>query len=942
MRNSRIIKTSFIGWFGGLLNSKSSGFRGIVKFPALIAASVAIIVLVLTPFWAVRWYRLPFLGALFETNNVVSSVNVKGWPATEQGVKYLDRLVALNGERLPSVRDFERILAANGYEPIQMSLVKPDGEAYDVEVTPIPFPFADFVALFIVPYLMGLAFLGIGLWAYRLRSDLWESRALLFFVSGASILTATLFEISTTRYTNMLWGLGVLLSAGGLMYLALVFPQPTRIVRRNPNLRMLPWGFLALLAPMMVIVVVAPPSPYAYTKWWQYGYLCIVLGFVSLVGMLTWRIFKSRSNIVRQQSRVIIFGTLLALLPIMVYLSLLGTGQATEFRAWVFFPPMIIMPLSITYAILRYRLLDVDRILSRLLAYLLTLAVAFGAFYGLIALLSILLQDVMHATNPLVIAGYLLLLAVGLLPVRNFVQRLIDRLFYRSPADYRRALINLSRSLIITPDLSQTLRLMDEQLNQALAPEKFVIYLYNDDLGKYFPHASREDSAPPYQVEDPLVHLLQKSKDPIWLPPSGELPEELINEPGNYRRLTGFTFVPLHYEEKLIGFLMLGPRRSGDMYTSDDLDFLSAVAAQSTLALENARLFANLRRTLDQTLEMKNLMSDIFASISTGVITTDLDRKVTLFNHAAEQILGLEAWQVMGRRLSRVVPGLGIDLDDATASTLRDGAVILGTELMRQVPPRGDVVLRLSCAPLRDAHLGTKGATLVFEDLTERRKLEAEQERIRQTFGRVVAPRVRDRLLADPSNLRLDGTKQTVTTLFADVSGFTSYGEKHPPETVFKVLNAYLSLAARAILDEEGTLDKFMGDAVLAIWNSPDEQQDHALRATRAAVNIMKHALAAHKHFPEPDQHMVFRIGISTGFAMVGNVGTSDLFNYTAIGDTVNLAQRLQSAAIPGQILLYKDTYDIVAEYVHATPLNPLTVKGRAQPAEVYELKGLK
>ena len=101
----------------------------------------------------------------------------------------------------------------------------------------------------------------------------------------------------------------------------------------------------------------------------------------------------------------------------MVYLALLGSGQATEFRAWVVFPPMIIMPLSITYAILRFRLLDVDRILSRLLGYLLTTAVALGAFYGLIALLSLLLQDTMKATDPLVIAVYLLLLAALLIPI---------------------------------------------------------------------------------------------------------------------------------------------------------------------------------------------------------------------------------------------------------------------------------------------------------------------------------------------------------------------------------------------------------------------------------------------------------------------------------------------------------------------------------------------
>jgi len=205
-----------------------------------------------------------------------------------------------------------------------------------------------------------------------------------------------------------------------------------------------------------------------------------------------------------------------------------------------------------------------------------------------------------------------------------------------------------------------------------------------------------------------------------------------------------------------------------------------------------------------------------------------------------------------------------------------------------------------------------------------------------------VAPRVRDRLLADPGNLRLDGTKQVVTTLFADVNGFTAFSEKHPPETVFKVLNEYLSLAAQIILEEEGTLDKFMGDAVLAIWNSPDRQRDHAMRAVRAALRIMDSTLEAHKRFPDSDQHMVFRIGISTGLAMVGNVGTSELFNYTAIGDIINLAQRLQTAAQPRQILLYKETYAIVAKHVIATPLEPLTVKGRLQPAEVYELKGLK
>jgi len=388
--------------------------------------------------------------------------------------------------------------------------------------------------------------------------------------------------------------------------------------------------------------------------------------------------------------------------------------------------------------------------------------------------------------------------------------------------------------------------------------------------------------------------------------------------------------------------MLLGPRRSGDLYSRDDLDFIAAVAAQSTLALENARLFSNLRRTLDQTLEMKNLMDDIFASMATGIITTDLQRRITLFNRAAQSILGVQIETALGRPLPQALSEVGAHLSHVAEPTFRHGNVLPGTELSLNLPSRGDLHLRLSISPLRDARLAIKGATFVFEDLTERRYLEAERERIRRTFGRVVAPRVRDRLLADPGNLTLDGVKQVVTILFADLGGFTPYSEVHDPETTFKLLNQFLSLAARAILEEEGTLDKFIGDAVLAIWNSPDRQEDHALRAARAACRIIQRCLEAHRHLPQPEQHLHFRIGINTGPAIVGNVGTEVLFNYTAIGDTVNLAQRLQASAGNGQILLNKTTYDLIADKAIAEQLPPLHVKGRAQAVEVYELKGLR
>ena len=899
--------------------------------------------LVLSPFWAAEWFRTPFLGMLLEPNNVVSQLSSPGWPARSNGVLFADRLLTLNGQPIKDAAALMTFLQQNGTQPVQASFARRAGGNFGLTIKPLAHPpLGDLFTLFIVPYLVGLAFIGIGLWTYTLRSDQRASRALLAFTAALSVLTSSFLDMDTTRHAVLWWALSLGVAGASLVHLSFVFPQPMHFVLQRPNLRWLGWTVFILLAIPTTIAIISPPNTYFYINTWQWGYLFITLGFILFLGTLIYRVFWSNLSYVRQQSRVIIFGAIIAFIPALYYIAPLAFGLFTQFYAWLIFPALIIFPLSITYAIIRYRLLDVDRFFSRALTYLLTLSVALAAFYALLALFSLSLQRAIRASDPLIIAAYLLLLVVGFNPLRGLIQRGIDRLFYRAPADYRRALTSLLRNLAVTPNLNQTLRTLEDQIMQALTPEKFVLYLYNDDLGEYFPHATREDSAPPYQVEDPLIQVIASARTPVWFPTEGPLPAPLQNSVEVYRRLMGFTFAPLHYEGKLIGFMALGPRRSGDLYTSDDLDFLAAVAAQSTLALENVRLFANLRRNLDQTLEMKNMMDDIFASIASGIITTDLERRVTLLNRAAENILGVEVSNVIGETLVQAVPGFGADMSDAANGTLNKGESFISTELNNQVPERGDLYLRLSVSPLRDAYLGTKGATLVFEDLTERHKLEAERELIRKTFGHVVAPRVRDRLLANPDNLQLDGAKQIVTALFADLSGFTPFSEKHNPETVFSVLNQYLSLAARAILEEEGTLDKFMGDAVLAIWNSPDPQPDHALRAARAALNIILRSKEIHRSLDDPEQRMMFRIGITTGPAIIGNVGTTELFNYTAIGDTVNLAQRLQASAKSGQILLEKTTYQIIADHVIATQFEPITVKGREQAAEVYELKGLK
>jgi PAS domain S-box-containing protein len=894
---------------------------------------------ILTPFWAWEWYHAPFAGFLIEPNNVLSQISGEAWQGKVNGLQWSDRLLSLNGQPVADATQMYTFLRENGWRDFDATFYRrSDSSTFTVSLTPLRAQISDLLSLFIIPYLVGFTSLAVGFWAYRLRPNFRPTRAFVIFVSSVALLTATFLDMNTTHRVVLLWALSLPAGGAALGYLALMFPQELPIIRRWPFLRLIPFVVGLVLSVFIVRDILFPSNPYAYIDSWRWGYVFIALGILFFLATLTRRVLGDSSPIVRQQSRVIIFGAALAFLPILVlYLLPIGfLDSVPEFRPELLFPPLILLPLSVTYAILRYRLLDVDRWLSRALTYVLTTSAALLLFFLLLNAASFIFQQTVQTDDPFVIAAYLLLLVIGFSPLRNLIQHGINRTFYRSQADYRRILTNLSQSLVVTPDVDRTVNLLQTELDRALTPEKFVVFLFEDDRQLYVPFSTQFASDQVFEPGDPLPRLLNQAAQPLWLAPESPLPPELQEQP----HMEYQVFVPLRYEGRLTGFLALGQRRSGEPYTSDDLEFLTAVAGQSTLALENARLFQNLRHTLEETMEMKNLMDDIFASVATGIITTDVGNKITLFNGAAEHILGVPLKNAIGKALETTLPGL--PLKKITENVLLNGKTTQGQELNPRLVSRGEVFLRVSASPLKDAHRATKGATIVFEDLTENRKLEKERALIHQTFGRVVAPRVRDRLLSNPAGLDLDGARTLVTVLFADLAGFTSFSESNIPEDVFAVLNTYLDTAAQAILEQEGTLDKFMGDAVMAMWNSPDPQPDHAMRACRAALQLVQRTQDMHGRFSNPAFHRIFRVGITTGYAMVGNVGTSDLFNYTVIGDTVNLAQRLQASAQPGQVFIQKDTYEIVKERVEAIQIEPLTVKGRSHVVETYLLKGIK
>ncbi len=393
--------------------------------------------------------------------------------------------------------------------------------------------------------------------------------------------------------------------------------------------------------------------------------------------------------------------------------------------------------------------------------------------------------------------------------------------------------------------------------------------------------------------------------------------------------------VPLKVKGKLTGVIYADNRIRTGIFTESDRDLLSAFANQAAVAIENARLFESVRRTLAEVTELKNLMDNVFSSIVSGVITADVEDKVTLCNRAAEAILGKRAEEVVGRTLEEVIPPLTEQIAPYVETVRREDQPIAGVEVTPSLPPKGRMVLNVNLSPLKDAEQKTQGVAIVLDDLTERKRLEAQ----RRLFERMVSPAVIAQL--DPNQLQLGGKRTQITTLFADIRGFTSFSESLNPEELFNVLNRYLAAAADAVLAQEGTVDKFMGDAVMAWFNAPIPQEDHALRAIRAALGIRDRIRALHASLP-PEYHLAFGVGVHYGEALLGLVGTEKRLDYTAIGDSVNTAKRIQENSAANQILISHEVYVQVAAHVEAREAPPVHAKGKSHPLRVYEVLGLR
>ena len=437
------------------------------------------------------------------------------------------------------------------------------------------------------------------------------------------------------------------------------------------------------------------------------------------------------------------------------------------------------------------------------------------------------------------------------------------------------------------------------------------------------------------QVSRTIIQRVMDTCQPVLTTNAREDPRFQNQESVLVYKLRSVLCVPLLIKDDLVGVIYTDHRVADRVFSDVDRETLMAFSDQAAIALENARLYSSIQRSLSDVTALKNLMISVFSSLTSGVVTTDEARNVIFCNPPARQMLNIQPGMPLVSALMQTLPHFARQIEPHLVAVETSEKSLSGIEIKPQSAGQDMMDFRVSLSPLRDPkEKKMRGLTLVLEDLTETTRLKVHQ----RMFETMVSPAVIRQL--DTGSLHLGGRRATLSVLFADISGFTNLGENVSPEVLISVVNCYLSTAAEIILEEGGTIDKFLGDSVMAWFNAPLPQVDHALLAVRAAWRIREAIPKIHCQLDE-EFHMDFSMGIHTGEAIIGMIGSEKRMEYTAIGDTVNIAKRLQEAATPAQIILSAQTANQIRKHVMLRRMDPLLVQGRREALEVFELLGV-
>jgi adenylate cyclase len=305
-----------------------------------------------------------------------------------------------------------------------------------------------------------------------------------------------------------------------------------------------------------------------------------------------------------------------------------------------------------------------------------------------------------------------------------------------------------------------------------------------------------------------------------------------------------------------------------------------------------------------------------------GEFNHDANRAaIVIFLLLSVSFFGALTWAVRSQILSAVI--FVVALGAAFAASF---AALEAEWIVPAIPPA--IAIALAWA-----------AILVTRFIAEQRR----SLQLKNIFGRYVSPQILDHILEHPDNVELGGERRDLTILFSDIRGFTTISENSEPEEVVEMLNEYLTRMVEILLRHGGTLDKFIGDAVMGFWNAPTGDPDHARHAVECAIEMIDDTARLRESWSAEGKAAIrIGVGINTGEAVVGNIGSQQVFGYTVIGDAVNLASRLESKNkdYGTEIIISEFTLARIGDSIETRYLDEVKVKGKDKAVKIYEVKG--
>ena len=647
-------------------------------------------------------------------------------PAERAGIKTHDTLTAINGEPTPRLaKAVEQMFRTGTYRRATYSLIR-DGVRLDVQVILEPADRSDGYASRVI----ALVYLFIGLYVLFRR---WTApRALHFY-----LFCLASFGLYAFRYTGKLnefdwiiyWSNTVALALQPALFLHFAATFPDDASKRK-GLR---WWIALLYVPgaLLVGLHLAALNWWAATEQLHHRLDQISLGYLALFYVLAAVVLfadslRENTPLRRQQLKWLMRGTLLAVVPFTVFyvIPYLADWNTPIWLGRVAGLFLVFLPLTFSYAIVRYRLMDVDLIFKRGVSYTLATGALVGLYFGVVGILA----EIVHTRLPNFGAWGLVITVVVTAqlfePLRKAIQSRVDLLFDRKQVDYRATLIEFGRGLSSETDLSAVLRSVTDRLSKTMLIARVAVFLA-DDNGPNFRLA--ESHGLPAET----IHAAHDLKFLAASELRGHLFFEntqsalRLDEPEQrtLRALDLNYFLPCRVQRRSIAVLGLGRTVGGDFLTSEDIELLESMANYIGIAIQNAQLYAKLALQIDEYERLKEFNENIVESINVGILAVDLEDRVESWNSQMEVMYAKPRGEVLGRPLREIFPAEFM----AEFDRVRSDAGVHNLYKFRLPTPANEVrTVNMAIAPLLSRHLTTVGRIILVDDITDRTQLEGQ------------------------------------------------------------------------------------------------------------------------------------------------------------------------------------------------------------------------